>query len=162
MLARIATIITFLLLIVAVNVGFGLWGPVPAVFALVGLAMVARDFVNESWGRPVVAALIVVGAGISALLAAPAIALASVVAFVVAESLDFGVFVAVRDRLGLVYGVAISGVVGSIADSLIFLTIAFGSLAFFTQQVTGKLIATFAAVTVIALVQVARRRPILV
>lgn len=142
----------FLALIIATNVGFGQYGPVPAVFALVGLTMVARDFVSERYNWLVVAGLIVLGAGISALLAAPAIALASVVAFVVAETLDFAVFVAVRRRLGLAVGVALSGIVGSVVDSLIFLSIAFGSLAFFQAQVTGKLIATIVAAAIIALV----------
>lgn len=65
------------------------------------------------------------------------IAIASVVAFTVSETAEALVFTPIRKR-SLTTGVALSGVVGSALDSYIFLTIAFGSLAFFPGQFWAK------------------------
>lgn len=149
--------IAYLLAVVAVNVGFTALGPSWPVFVAVGAVLALRDFVHRAHGWKVSLALIVAGAGIAALfnLAAPLVALASVVAFLVAETLDMALFAAVRERLGLALGVLVSGLVGSLVDSLVFLSIAFGSLAFLGVQYQGKAAATVAAAAVVAL---ARRR----
>jgi len=46
-----------------------------------------------------------------------------------------------------------SNVVGLVADSVLFLYIAFGSLAFLSGQIVGKAWMTLAAVAVLALVR---------
>jgi uncharacterized PurR-regulated membrane protein YhhQ (DUF165 family) len=65
------------------------------------------------------------------------VAIASVVAFTVSETIEALVFTPLRNR-SLALGVLASGVVGTAVDSWLFLTIAFGSLAFFWGQFFGK------------------------
>ena len=65
------------------------------------------------------------------------IAVASLVAFTVSETLEAVVFTPLRNR-SLTAGVALSSTVGNAVDSWIFLTLAFGSTAFFWGQFWGK------------------------
>jgi uncharacterized PurR-regulated membrane protein YhhQ (DUF165 family) len=141
----------------AVPVGFGFAAPA-GVYA-VGLALVLRDLAREAAGRGVVLAAIMVGAVLSWWLAAPALAVASAAAFAVAELMDFAVYEPLRQR-GLKVAMLASNAVGLLADSLIFLWLAFGSLAFLPGQLLGKAWMTLAAVAVIALLQ--RRRALAV
>lgn len=158
MSVRILAATLYLTLIVATNISFSQIGPVPATFVLVGLTLAARDFVHETSGRWVSLGLVVVGAGASGLLASPDVALASLVAFLLAETLDLLIYERVKARYGLAAGVGASGVVGSIIDSTVFLLIAFGSLAYFWAQVTGKLLATVAVAALALAVSAVRRR----
>lgn len=141
--------------IVGTNVAFATVGPVALTFVLAGLTMAARDFVHDAGGRRLSFPLVLVGALVSAL-ASPAVALASGVAFLVAETLDMTVYELVRRRTHL-GGIALSGIAGSIVDSVLFLTIAFGSLAFLPVQLVGKIAATLGAVAVLAAVRGVRR-----
>jgi uncharacterized PurR-regulated membrane protein YhhQ (DUF165 family) len=88
-------------------------------------------------------------------LADPGLALASAAAFGVAESMDFAVYEPLRER-GLAVAMLASNAVGLLADSLIFLWLAFGSLEFLPGQLLGKTWMTLAAVAVIAVIR--RRR----
>lgn len=65
------------------------------------------------------------------------IAVASLVAFTVSETLEAVVFTPLRNR-SLTAGVALSSTIGNAVDSWIFLTLAFGSTAFFWGQFWGK------------------------
>jgi queuosine precursor transporter len=65
------------------------------------------------------------------------IAVASVIAFTVSETAEALVFTPLRQR-SLSLGVALSATVGNALDSWVFLTLAFGSLAFFWGQFWGK------------------------
>lgn len=132
----------------AIPVGFGFLAPAAVYFA--GLALVLRDLARESLGRRAVLGAIVVGTILSYLLADPALATASAVAFIVAELLDFAVYEPLRKR-GLIVAVVSSNIVGLLADSLIFLKVAFGSLEFLPGQIIGKAWMTVAAVAVLAL-----------
>ncbi len=156
--ARIATILGYIGLIVGTNFLFATVGPVLITFVFAGLTLAARDFVHDLFGRRFAFGLIIVGAILSALLASPAVALASFVAFLLAETLDLAIYGPVKERLGRPVGIALSGTAGSILDSLVFLSIAFGSLAFFVPQVVGKVGATLGAALVVALIQAAVRR----
>ncbi|KUN03175.1 beta-carotene 15,15'-monooxygenase [Streptomyces yokosukanensis] len=138
----------------AVPVGFGYLAPA-GVYA-VGIALVLRDLAREAAGRVAVVAAIAVGALLSWLLATPALALASAAAFAVSETLDFAVYEPLRTR-GLTVAMLASNAVGLAADSLLFLWLAFGSLAYLPGQLLGKAWMTLAAVTVIALLNRARR-----
>ena len=129
-----------------VDIGFGLQAPA-AVFA-VGLALTLRDCVQSSLGRPVVCLAIVLGAGLSWLVA-PSFAIASAVAFLVSEALDLAVYTPLADRTWL-GAVLLSNIAGLLLDSLLFLTLAFGSLAFFWGQVAGKGFMTLIAVALLA------------
>lgn len=65
------------------------------------------------------------------------IAVASVVAFTISETIEALVFTPIRKR-NLTAGVALSATVGNALDSWIFLTLAFSSTAFFWGQFWGK------------------------
>jgi uncharacterized PurR-regulated membrane protein YhhQ (DUF165 family) len=65
------------------------------------------------------------------------IALASLAAFTVSETLEAIVFTPLRRR-SLTFGVAASSLAGNAIDSWLFLTLAFGSTAFFWGQFWGK------------------------
>lgn len=131
-------------------VGFGYYAP--AGVYLVGLALVLRDLAREATSRAAVLAAIVVGALLSWWLADPALAFASAAAFAVAETMDFAVYEPLRRR-GLLTAMAASNAVGLIADSLIFLWLAFRSFDYLPGQLLGKTWMTLAAVAVIALLR---------
>lgn len=125
----------------------------PSGVAVIGLALVLRDAVRERMGMPVVFGLITGGAVLSGLIAPPALAIASTVAFVFSEFADAAVYEPLRRRnLGL--AVIASGLVGALVDSAAFLLIAFGSLDYVAGQVVGKLWASVA----VAAFMLARRR----
>jgi uncharacterized PurR-regulated membrane protein YhhQ (DUF165 family) len=65
------------------------------------------------------------------------IAVASVVAFTISETVEALVFTPIRNR-SLTLGVALSATVGNAVDSYVFLTLAFSSTAFFWGQFWGK------------------------
>ncbi|MGH3001598.1 MAG: VUT family protein [Gaiellaceae bacterium] len=65
------------------------------------------------------------------------VAVASVVAFTASETLEALVFTPVRSK-NLTLGVALSATLGNALDSYVFLTLAFGSTAFFRGQFWGK------------------------
>jgi uncharacterized PurR-regulated membrane protein YhhQ (DUF165 family) len=129
-----------------IPVGFGL--EAPSGVLMVGAALVLRDIVHERLGAVWALAAIVVGAVLSAFLAPPALVVASVAAFALAELADFAVYTPLRRR-NLTAAVLASGLAGSIIDSAVFLWLAFGSLAFIEGQIVGKLWMTLAAAAVL-------------
>ncbi|WP_437309935.1 VUT family protein [Sorangium sp. So ce388] len=135
-----------------VPVGFGLEAPAGVYFA--GLALAARDAVQERHGLRVALALVLLGAAVSALFA-PGLALASAAAFLVSEVLDGLAWSRLR-RHGAAVAVAGSGLVGAAIDTLLFLTLAFGSLRGFAGGVFGKLYATAAVAIAVVLCERAR------
>jgi uncharacterized PurR-regulated membrane protein YhhQ (DUF165 family) len=134
-----------------VPVGFGLAAPAGVYFA--GLAFTLRDLVQEQLGRRWTVAAILAGAAVSWVIS-PQFALASGVAFLVSELADFAVYTPLRRRNWLL-AVALSNTVGLVADSGLFLYLAFGSLEFVAGQIVGKLWMTVLAV---ALLWTVRRR----
>lgn len=125
-----------------VPVGFGLMAPAGVYFA--GLAFTLRDLTQDSLGRRWTYVAIIAGAVLSAVLSGP-LALASGVAFLVSETLDLAVYTPLKERHWLA-AVAASNVVGLVADSALFLLIAFGSLDFLLGQVVGKMEMTLLAI----------------
>ena len=132
-----------------VPVGFGLEGPAGVYFA--GLAFTFRDLVQDRLGRMWTVAAILAGAGLS-FLVSPDFAVASAAAFLVSESLDFAVYTPLRER-NWIGAVAASNVVGLVADSALFLWLAFGSLDFLAGQVVGKAWMTVLAAAVLWLLR---------
>lgn len=130
----------------------GLGYTAPAAVYMAGAALVLRDLARETAGRTAVMVAIAVGAALSWWLADPVLAVASTAAFLMAETLDFAVYEPLRER-GLVVAMLASNAVGMLADSLIFLWLAFGSLAYLPGQLLGKTWMTLVAVAVIALIQ---------
>jgi uncharacterized PurR-regulated membrane protein YhhQ (DUF165 family) len=137
-----------------VPVGFGLLAPAGVYFA--GLAFTCRDLAQDRLGRWPIAGAIVVGAALSWAIA-PRFAVASGVAFLVSEGIDFAVYTPLRRR-GLLGAVLASNVVGLFVDSVLFLILAFGSLAYLPGQVVGKAWITLLAV--MALMVWRRRRAV--
>jgi len=127
-----------------IPVGFGLMAPSGVLF--IGLALVLRDWLQEltNWKWSIAAVL--VGGVLSLLTSSPFIAIASAVAFVVAELFDLGVYTPLREK-GKHIAVMVSGVVGSFVDSLLFVFLAFGSVELVLGTVIAKLYASVAVAT---------------
>jgi uncharacterized PurR-regulated membrane protein YhhQ (DUF165 family) len=109
----------------------------PSGVVVVGLALVLRDLVQRCLGIFWGIVAILGGTLLSVLVAGPHLVLASGVAFLISESADLGVYTPLQRR-GLTRAVIASSLVGLAVDSLVFLTIAFGSLDFLAGQVVGK------------------------
>ena len=116
----------------------------PAGVFCIGAVLVLRDWMQQlrglAWTMSLVytAGLISWAAGdLAGWTALEKIAIASVVAFTVSETVEALVFTPIRNR-NLSAGVALSGTIGNAVDSYLFLTIAFGSTAFFWGQFWGK------------------------
>jgi len=118
-----------------IPVGFDVMAPSGVI--MVGLALVLRDLVQRRLGKLWALGAIVVGALLSALIAPRALVLASGAAFLVSELADFAVYTPLQKKR-LVLAVFMSGVVGLVVDSILFLQLAFGSLDFLSGQVIGK------------------------
>jgi hypothetical protein len=91
---------------------------------------------QERLGKGWTLVAILAGAACSALVS-PRFALASAAAFLVSELADFAVYQPLRARHWL-GAVALSNTVGLVLDSMLFLWLAFGSLAFLAGQIVGK------------------------
>jgi uncharacterized PurR-regulated membrane protein YhhQ (DUF165 family) len=109
----------------------------PSGVLMVGLALVMRDMVQRRLGLPFAALAVLAGAALSGLVAPPALVVASAAAFLLSEMADLAVYTPLQRR-GLVLAVLASSVVGLVADSVLFLLLAFGSLEFLSGQVLGK------------------------
>ncbi|HUS53933.1 MAG TPA: VUT family protein, partial [Thermohalobaculum sp.] len=109
----------------------------PSGVLMIGLALVLRDLVQRRLGLRWVTGAIVVGAGLSALVAPPALVVASAAAFLLSEFADLSVYTPLQKRR-LVLAVLASSMVGLVVDSVVFLYLAFDSLDFLAGQVLGK------------------------
>ena len=118
-----------------IPVGFDVMAPSGVI--MVGLALVLRDLVQRRLGKLWALGAIVVGALLSALIAPQALVLASGAAFLVSELADFAVYTPLQKKR-LVLAVFMSGVVGLVVDSILFLQLAFGSLDYLSGQIIGK------------------------
>lgn len=120
----------------------------PSGVLMVGLAFTLRDVVHRLWGaRPVLAAIILGGA-LSGFLAPSTLVVASIAAFAASELLDFAVYAPLQRRRFLAAVVA-SNTVGIIADSALFLWLAFGSLDHLAGNVIGKAWMTLAVLPIV-------------
>lgn len=124
----------------------------PSGVLAIGAALVLRDLVQRRLGVKWALAAIAAGGLISGFVAPTALIVASVVAFVLSEVADLAVFTPLQRR-GLVLAVAASGAVGIVVDSVLFLSLAFGSLDFLSGQIIGKTWALMAALPLIHLVR---------
>jgi queuosine precursor transporter len=133
-----------------VPVGFGLSAPAGVLW--VGLSFTLRDLAQERLSNRSIVVAIIVGAGLS-LLVAPAFAVASGLAFLFAELCDFAVYTPLRQR-SFLGAVALSNTAGTVVDSVVFLWLAFGSLQFIEGQIVAKTYMTIAALFVLWVVRV--------
>ena len=125
----------------------------PSGVVTVGVALVLRDIVQRTLGARWGLAAIVAGTALSTLVADAGLVRASGAAFLLSELADFAVFTPLQRR-GLLLAVLASAAIGLVVDSVVFLTLAFGSLDFLAGQVVGK---TWAVLASIPLVRAARR-----
>jgi queuosine precursor transporter len=109
----------------------------PSGVMMVGVALVLRDLVQRRLGTGLSALAILAGAALSALVAPPALILASAVAFLLSECADLAVYTPLARRR-LVAAVVASSCAGLVIDSFVFLWLAFGSLEFLPGQIVGK------------------------
>jgi uncharacterized PurR-regulated membrane protein YhhQ (DUF165 family) len=117
-----------------IPVGFGY--SAPSGVLLIGAALFLRDYVQQTYGYQTALTCIGIGIGLSYWVN-PAVATASAVAFAISELADLTVFTAIRKQT-LIGAVIVSGIIGGIIDSFIFLQIAFNSTQYWQGQVIGK------------------------
>jgi uncharacterized PurR-regulated membrane protein YhhQ (DUF165 family) len=120
----------------------------PSGVLMIGLALVLRDLVQRRLGLPWAFGAILAGTALSALLAPPALVVASAAAFLFSELADLAVYTPLQRR-GLTLAVLASSLVGLVVDSVFFLWLAFGSLDFLAGQVIGKAWMVLAALPVV-------------
>jgi queuosine precursor transporter len=131
-----------------IPVGFGLMAPSGVL--MIGAALALRDLVHELGGLRAVILAIGIGGLLSLVVAPPALAGASVIAFLLSELADLGVYAPLRRRQ-MAVAILLSGMVGAIVDSAVFLWLAFGSLDLLLGQVIGKAwISALAAILITA------------
>jgi queuosine precursor transporter len=124
----------------------------PSGVLTVGAALVLRDVVQRCLGFNWGLAAIAVGTALSSLVAPATLILASGTAFALSEFADFAVYTPLQSRR-LTLAVFASSVVGLVVDSVVFLTLAFGSLDFLAGQVVGKLWAVLIALPLVRLLR---------
>lgn len=109
-----------------IPIGWGLEAPSGVV--LIGLMLTVRDALHERIRLRGMIVVILAASVVSAVVAPPAIAVASGVTLLVAETADALVYQRLR-RQGRLTAAAASNVVSSVVDSVLFLLIAFGAQA---------------------------------
>ncbi len=121
----------------------------PSGVLMIGLALVLRDLVQRRLGIGWSFAAIVAGTVLSALIAPPALVIASAAAFLISEVADLAVYTPLQRR-GLILAVVASSAVGLLVDSVVFLMLAFGSLNYLSGQIAGKAWMVLLAIPLIA------------
>ena len=129
-----------------IPLGFGIMAPSGVL--MIGLSLFLRDVIYEKFGYKWTLGAILVGSVLSYLLADPYVAIASITAFLISELSDFFVYSKVRDK-SKPLAILASGSVGSVIDSVIFLWIAFGSLAHIEGQIIVNFLVTAIAARII-------------
>jgi uncharacterized PurR-regulated membrane protein YhhQ (DUF165 family) len=126
-----------------VPVGFGLYAPA-GVF-LAGLTFSFRNLSQLTLGRVWGFGAIAVGAALSMVIAPNAalggpllLPIASGLTFLLSETADALVWTRLREQDWWTRAMLAGDVVGQVIDSIIFLTLAFGSLEFLAGQIIGK------------------------
>ena len=135
-----------------VPIGFGLM--VTAGTFAAGFALIARDAVQVKSGKAIVLIAIVLGAAISAITSNPSIAVASGIAFLVSELVDFAVFTPLKAK-SLAGAVVTSSVISAPVDTVLFLQLAGFGVTW--QAVLGQFIVKTALALIAAIVITARR-----
>jgi queuosine precursor transporter len=122
-----------------------------------GFALLARDLVHRHGGLKWALAGIAAGAVLSWVLATPALAIASTVAFAGAELVDLAIFAPTRQRYGFAAGAIASNIISAPLDTALFLHLAgFGATP---EAVAGQFIAKvlWATILPLALYAIGRR-----
>lgn len=112
----------------------------PSGVLMIGGALLLRDLVQRQYGARWSLACIGVGAALSFFVAPPFIAVASASAFLFSELVDFAAYTPLA-RKRFYTALIVSCAAGALADSALFLWLAFGSLDHMLGQVIGKVYA---------------------
>lgn len=136
-----------------VGIGFGLM--VTAGTFAAGAALLLRDAVQNFGNKWWVLGAILIGALLSGITASPQIALASGIAFLVSELVDWAVFTPLRSK-SLAAAVLVSSVVSAPVDTVVFLWLAGFELSW--QAVLGQFIVKTAMAGLAAVVIEVRTR----
>lgn len=104
-------------------VGFGMSAPAGAY--VIGLTLVFRDLTQDQLGPRNTFILMVAGTALSALVS-PAVALASALAFLAAQTVDMLIYTPIRARGFLVTAILVSSAFSILVDSVVFVTVALG------------------------------------
>ena len=132
--------------IVAVNIGFvyvplvPIWGEMfPPMSLVVGAVFILRDFAQREIGHHILAAMLI-GAGLSYLMADPYVALASLVAFLISELVDWYVYTFTGRPLA--QRILLSSAISTPIDSAVFLEM-IGHFSFvgFAMMTAAKMLA---------------------
>ncbi len=124
----------------------------PSGVLTVGVALVLRDVVQRCLGLRFGLIAIAAGTALSTLVAPGALVLASGTAFALSELADFAVYTPLQRRR-LLLAVVASSLAGLVVDSIVFLSLAFGSLEFLSGQIIGKAWAVLIAIPLVRLVR---------
>lgn len=155
-------LLSYVVSIVAANWMTATFGLVPIGLGLVvtagtfaaGFALINRDGVQVTSGKAWALGAIVAGSALSAVTSSPAIALASGLAFLVSELLDFAVFTPLRGR-SLPTAVVASSVISAPVDTVLFLHLAGFGVTW--QAVLGQFIVK-SLIALLAAAWIARRK----
>lgn len=109
----------------------------PAGVYVVALAFVLRDYIQYQGSRLLALAAIAAGTALTFVFVNHTLAFASAAGFATAEVIGLVVFWLLQKR-SVAGAVLAAGAVAAALDSLVFLWIAFGSLAFFEGQFVAK------------------------
>lgn len=159
----------FIASIIAANVLTDRFGLVPVGFGLLvtagtyaaGLSLLARDVVHRLGGVRWALGSVAVGIAASWFLASPALALASVAAFTIAELVDLAIYHWLRPR-GFIRASLTSNAISAPIDTVVFLGIAGFPLTLATVggQYVGKVLwATAIPLTIYGAIRALLRKP---
>ena len=124
----------------------------PSGVLTVGAALVLRDVVQRCLGLRAGLAAIALGTALSVFIAPGALVVASGAAFALSELADCAIYTPLQRRR-LLLAVVASSLAGLVVDSVVFLSLAFGSLDFLAGQIVGKLWAVAFAVPLVRLLR---------
>jgi uncharacterized PurR-regulated membrane protein YhhQ (DUF165 family) len=124
----------------------------PSGVLTVGVALVLRDVVQRCLGLRFGLLAVAAGTALSVFVAPASLVIASGAAFALSELADCAVYTPLQ-RKRLLLAVVVSSMVGLVVDSVVFLSLAFGSLEFLPGQIIGKAWAVLIAIPLVRLVR---------
>lgn len=120
-------LLLYIAFVVLVNIGFTYlpiyhtsFGSFAPMALVVGGLFVLRDYAQRSAGHWVFAAM-AIGAILSYFMAAPYVAVASAMAFIASELVDWAVYTGLRDKATFGERILLSSIISAPVDSLVFL-----------------------------------------
>jgi queuosine precursor transporter len=124
----------------------------PSGVLTIGAALVLRDVVQRCLGLRFGLLAIAIGTFLSAFVAPSSLVFASGIAFALSELADCAVYTPLQQRR-LMAAVIASSTAGLVVDSIVFLSLAFGSLEFLPGQILGKAWAVLIAIPLVRLLR---------